>query len=195
MQLTIPKEAFEIIGVHKFTLCDISSTKAMSIQQKLLELAKRPLENRKEWLYWNEKLKDLCGEMEFVQHNLVAKAGRSVIAQRMAGTLTYSGTINYGAVGTSSTSPSASNTQLGAEVYRTTVASADISDIANAAVILSFFYSSGSFTNATVNEFGNVIDGTGSANTGQLFSHIVFAETINKTAQKSLTVDSSYTIS
>lgn len=185
----------EVHGVHRFTVCDISSPKAMKIQAKILELARKPFENRKEFAYWTAQLRSLFGEMELVQPNVFCTAARSAIAKRMAGTLTYSGTINYGALGTSTTSPGASDTQLGAEVYRDTVSSVDISNAANAIIILSFFYSSNSFTNANVNEFGTVIDGTASANTGQLGTHVAFASTINKTNTKSLTVDAQYTLS
>lgn len=188
-------DIFNIEGVHRFVLCDVSSPKAQAIQARILELAKKPFENRKDYLYWTQELRHLFGEQELITPNVFCTPARAAIARRMAGTLTYSGTINYGAVGTSTTTPAASDTQLGAEVYRATVASADLSGISSAIIILSFFYSSASFTNSNVNEFGTFIDGTASANTGQLGSYIKFPDTINKTALKSLTVDAQYTIS
>src|SRR3977135_2805648 len=51
-------------------------------------------------------------------HNLVTTVGRNVLARLLAGDTTYSGQINYGALGSSSTAGSNADTQLGTEVYR-----------------------------------------------------------------------------
>lgn len=121
--------------------------------------------------------------------NLVATIGRSVLAQRLANITTYTGIINYGALGTSTTPPSNSDIQLGAEVYRKTVGSN--SAINNIATI-TFFYNS-TETSGSYKEFGTFIDGTGTANSGQLFSHV--AVDWSKTTSETLTVECTYTIS
>ena len=133
----------------------------------------------------------VTGEVERVieKHNLVATVGRAVLAQRLAGNTAYSGTINYGALGSSTTAPANGDTQLGTEVFRKLVSSqAVVSNIA----YLSFFYSA-SEANGTHREFGTFIDGTASANTGQLFTHV--AINITKTSTQTLTIDATYTIS
>jgi hypothetical protein len=104
------------------------------------------------------------------QHNLITTVGRNVLCRLLAGDTTYSGQINYGALGTqSSPSPANSSTQLGTEVYRK-IYSSHTTDGNNVAYV-DFFYAA-TDTNGTYTEFGNFIDGTSSANTGRLFSYI-----------------------
>jgi len=126
---------------------------------------------------------------EIVVENIVVTAGRSVLAQRLAGTTTYTGTINYGVLGSSATAVSNSDTQLGTEVFRKVVASASYTTNVS---FIDFFYSK-TDTNGTYNEFGTVIDGTGSANTGQLFTHALTGGWV-KTSSESMTVSCQYTI-
>lgn len=121
--------------------------------------------------------------------NLVATVGRSVLAQRLANITTYTGIINYGALGTSTTPPSNADTQLGSEVYRKTAGS---NSALNNVATITFFYSS-TETSGNYKEFGTFIDGTGTANSGQLFSHVAVDWT--KTTSETLTVECTYTIS
>lgn len=123
--------------------------------------------------------------------NLAPTVGRSVLAQRLAGTTTYTGTINYGAIGSSTTTPTNGDTQLGTETYRQTVSSATY---VNNIAYLSVFIAAGTAT-GTHYEGGLFIDGTGAANSGQLFSHVLFSPAISKGALNSLTLDVSITIS
>ena len=119
------------------------------------------------------------------KHNLITTAGRSVLARRLAGNTTYTAAINYGLLGTQvSPVPSNSSTQLGTEVFR---------KLASSLAYVDFFYTAGD-TNGTYTEFGNVIDGTASANTGQLFSYIATGGWVKSSAQ-SLFVSCKYTIS
>ena len=121
--------------------------------------------------------------------NLIVTVGRSVLAQRLANVTTYSGVINYGALGTSQTPPANSDTQLGAEVYRKTVASATYS---NNIAYISFFYTAAE-TSGNYKEFGTFIDGSATPNSGKLFTHVAVDWT--KTTSETLTVDVTYTIS
>lgn len=127
---------------------------------------------------------------EHVFSNLVPTVGRSVLAQRLAGTVTYTGTVNYAAIGSATTSPTNGDTQLGTEVYRQTITSATY---VNNIAYLSCFIAQGTAT-GTHNEGGLFIDGTGSANTGQLFSHVLFTPAIVKGALNSLTLDVTLTL-
>jgi hypothetical protein len=130
-------------------------------------------------------------ERQLAAHNIVVTMGRNVLARLLTGDVTYSGQINYGALGTSSTAVSNADTQLGTEVYRKLYAS-HTTDGNNVAYV-DFFYAA-TDTNGTYNEFGNVIDGTASANTGRLFSHILTGGWV-KTNVQSLFVSCQYTIS
>jgi hypothetical protein len=124
-------------------------------------------------------------------HNLIATVGRNVLARLLTGDVTYSGQINYGALGSSSTAPNNSDTQLGTEVYRKLFASHTTDG--NNVVYVDFFYAA-TDTNGTYNEFGNFIDGTASANTGRLFSHVLTGGW-TKTNLQSMFISCQYTIS
>jgi len=111
------------------------------------------------------------GELKFVDEhkNVICNAGFNAITKLLTGDTTYTGEINKALLGSGTTgSASASDTTLETEEYRNDIASA--TDSSNIAYLTAFFTEaevSGTFT-----EFGNCIDGTGSADTGQLWSHI-----------------------
>lgn len=120
--------------------------------------------------------------------NLIVTVGRSVIAQRLSGTITYSLTINYGALGTGTTAPTNGDTQLETEVYRKAVGSATHED--NIAYV-DMFFAAGD-CNGTYKEFGYFIDGSGVADSGQLWNRVAVDWT--KSATESLTVEGKFTI-
>lgn len=130
-------------------------------------------------------------ERHHADHNIVVTMGRNVLARLLTGDTTYSGQINYGALGTSSTAVSNADTQLGTEVYRKLFAS-HTTDGNNVAYV-DFFYAATDWS-GTANEFGNVIDGTASANTGRMFSHILTGGW-TKTSLQSLFISCQYTLS
>ncbi len=100
--------------------------------------------------------------------NIIPTTGRSVLARLIAGDTTYSGEVDYGALGSSS-SPAFSNadTQLGTEVYRS---QADSQAFDGNIAYIDWFIATGDVPNQTFQEFGAFIDGTGTANTGQAWS-------------------------
>src|SRR4051812_5814059 len=124
-------------------------------------------------------------------HNLITTRGRNVLARLLAGDTTYSGQINYGALGSASTAVANSDTQLGTEVYRKLYSSHTTDG--NNVVYVDFFYAA-TDTNGTYNEFGNFVDGSAGANTGRIFSHILTGGWV-KTNLQSLFVSCQYTIS
>lgn len=135
-------------------------------------------------------LKRLFKVREYASQNLIVTVGRSALAQRLANTTTYTGIINYGALGSSSTAAANGDTQLGTEVFRKVTASTSYTT--NQAFI-DFFYSK-SDTNGTYQEFGTFIDGTGAANSGQMFTHLITGGW-TKSSSESMTVACTYTIS
>ena len=187
-------DKFNVKGEQLITIFDVVSYKAKRIDATLNRLIKKGPLGPKLYRYLTNELKKSCHYEQAVVNNLVVLAGRAVIAQRLGNTNTYSLNITHGALGTSTTSPTASDTTLGAEVNRVETASNDVSDASNGIVVVSFFWSKASFTDSNVNEFGTFIDGSASVDTGELFSHVLFSTTIDKTAQKTITVDATYTI-
>lgn len=102
--------------------------------------------------------------------NVICNAGFGAMAKILVGDSTYTGNgeINKAALGTGSSTPAASDTQLATESYRNDIASGSAS--ANVAYLTAFYTEAE--CNGTYTEFGNFIDGAAGANTGLLWSHI-----------------------
>lgn len=124
------------------------------------------------------------------QENLITTVGREVMARLLSGETTYSGEINYGALGSSTTTPANSDTTLGTETVRFLASSQAYDE--NIAYI-DFFIEAGTAT-GTHEEFGNFIDGTATVDTGQMWSHILTGGWV-KGASDSLFISCQYTFS
>lgn len=133
------------------------------------------------------------GELQatYYTDNLVCDRGKNVVAARLNNETTYTGIINYLAVGTGTNTPLSTDTQLQTELARTTVSSSSRS---NSQTTLNFFYNS-STANGTITEVGAFIDGTASANSGQIWNHAIFSPSITKTSAQTLTITLISTIS
>ena len=129
------------------------------------------------------RLRELCTVREAAFDNMVVSVGRQCFAARLINELTYTGVINYGALGTGSTAVSDGQTTLTTEVKRKGIATRTRS---GNTVTLRFFYSK-SDTNGTYNEFGTFIDGTSTADTGQMFNRVLTGGWV-KSALEALTV-------
>jgi hypothetical protein len=124
------------------------------------------------------------------QHNIIVTRGRAVLAERLAGGTTYTGEINYGALGTGiSPVPTNASVKLDTEAYRKIAASQTFDDNI---VYIDFFYEATDWS-GTATEFGNFIDGTASADSGRLFSYIATGGWV-KSGTASLFVSCQYTI-
>ncbi|MFA5050948.1 MAG: hypothetical protein WC499_02435 [Patescibacteria group bacterium] len=102
--------------------------------------------------------------------NIIPTVGRSVFARRLAGDTTYTGEINYGALGSGTTAFTNASTQLNTEVFRKLASDSSFDD--NIAYV-DWFIASGDVANATYEEFGAFIDGGAGANSGQAFSLLI----------------------
>ncbi len=187
-------EKIQIKGRHTFRNYDMSSPEAQRLELEIKNHAEQrsiwdARGHRARYLELLEQLKKFMTQ-EMVVDNIVVTVGRSVLAQRLAATTTYTGTINYGALGSSATAVANGDTQLGTEVFRKLSPSASFTT--NVAFI-DFFYSKAD-TNGTYQEFGTFIDGSGSANSGQMFTHALTGGW-TKTSSESMTVSCQYTFS
>lgn len=115
------------------------------------------------------RLREICEFRTVRRKNSVVLSGRSIYARIALGDLTYTGIINYGCLGTSSAAVLDANTQLGTEVKRKGIASSSRS---GSSFTIDFYYSKAD-TSGTYQEFGMVVDGTVTANTGQLFNRVL----------------------
>lgn len=186
------QEKNTIKGIHTFRAYDLSTPEAQEIDNKISTLISQKYFIKKEIFefHYNKFIEALqkFKTRELVVENIVPLVGRSVFAQILIGTYTYTGTINYGALGSSSTAPNNADIKLGTEVFRKVVASSNVID--NVAFI--DFYFTKADTNGTYTEWGTFIDGTGSANSGQIFSHALTGGW-SKLATESMTISTTYT--
>lgn len=136
-----------------------------------------------------KELKSICQTKEIVRKNLVVQTGRYAIARLLIGDTTYSGAINYGSLGTSSTAVSASQTQLVAETKRKLFARRTRT---NHQAAFDFYYSKND-TDGTYQEFGTFIDGTETANSGQMFNRVLTGGWV-KTDQEAMTVSITFSV-
>lgn len=190
MKVTLHEKG-TITGELVISVYNTMTAKGHALEQEILALIDGPrfAGYREKYLSLVKEMRDLFLVREYKVTNLIATEGRAVIAQRLANDTTYTGIINYGALGSSATAPTNGDTQLTTEVFRKVVAST--SDTTNQAFI-DFFYSK-TDTDGTYEEFGTFIDGTGSADTGQLFTHALTGGWV-KSASESLTVSVTYTV-
>jgi hypothetical protein len=125
-------------------------------------------------------------------NNVVPTVGKTAILRRMGniGSLANEGMITYGAVGTGSSTPLASDTTMYSEAGRATIAS---SAVASGILSIESFFNSatgnGSLTQFAL--FGEAA--SASANSGTMFQYVNFASTITKTTAETLTVISEIT--
>jgi len=189
MQTTEQKK-LKIHGRHFVKVYNATSSAYKKIEAKIIEHINKPwYENHRQDYQALVKQLDRFVTRQYVVDNLVTTRGRSVLAARLANDTTYTGILNYGALGSSATAPANGDTQLTAEVFRKVTASASFTD--NIAFI-DFFYSK-TDTNGTYEEFGTFIDGTGSANSGRIFTHALTGGWV-KSSSESMTVACQYTI-
>ena len=181
MSLLVPKhETMGIKGIHKISICKMVSDEAKKIQTMIDLVAKSRLrlvaENaspdafHKQWEeynYWVEQLHRKFLVRQSVTENVTATVGRGVLAARLAGIVTNTGVVNYGALGTNATGALVGNTKLGTEVFRKPLSSG--TSASNVAV-LENFYTALEVVN-TFQEYGFFIDGTGTVDSGILFNH------------------------
>lgn len=118
--------------------------------------------------------------------------GLQMLMERLSGSTTYTGIINYGGIGTSATAPATSDTQLTAEVARTIIATGTLS---GNVLTCKFFFADANLTNGTYREFGTFIDGTATLNSGRIFNHALFGTAHTKSTGEDTTVQVDITFS
>lgn len=197
-----PEDKFSAKGVHIFSLCKADNYIAQSLEtlienvriQRLKALESGTLTetlSKKLWDQYQYFIKKLHKDFlvnQFVIENITTTVGRAVLAKRLAGINTYSGNVSHTALGTSATAPSVADTQLGTETYRKALSSGTSSN--NISYLETFF--TAAEVNGTFEEYGNFIDGSGSANSGQLFNR--FTQTVAKSNVETLNVQSIITL-
>lgn len=186
MDATALKDKSFITGLVTFTTFRLESERAREIDRILSEAVDMAPAIYDKLV---SELKSLCKTKEIVRKNLVVQTGRYVFARLLIGDVTYSGAINYGALGTSSTAVAASQTALVAEVKRKLFARRSRS---NHQASFDFYFSKAD-TNGTYQEFGTFIDGTETADSGQMFNRVLTGGW-TKTDQEAMTVSITFSV-
>lgn len=141
---------------------------------------------------WTFTLKNvLTGKIRrIVQNNIIPTVGRQQIAKAISGALIGLADIeaNYTSLGTGVTPPANSDVKLETEVYRKNVASATNDQNK---LYLTAFYEAAEVT-GTFKEAGIHLNGTGTPDSGVLFSRV--AIDITKSGTETLTIDYEVTI-
>ncbi len=112
--------------------------------------------------------------------------GYDLLVQYLGGA-GVSGGINWGAIGTGSTTPDVTDTQLTTEFAR--VNNPVFTDSANRTAKLAFYFPDATLTNQTYHEFGTFVGATVTANSGHIFNHALFSSPYVKTAGNNTTVE------
>lgn len=170
--------------------CKINDTSSLSLadvffNNNLRDKLLKGIISKKEYL---EKL--ILGKTKFVdeKHNIIANVGLGVLARLLANDTTYSGYINYAGLGTGTTTAVATDTSLETETFRNQQFSASFT---GTKALLTAFYDTGE-VEGTFKEFGNFIDGTATADSGQLFSRVNINWT--KNLIDTMTISQEYTL-
>lgn len=134
--------------------------------------------------------------LETATDNLImtgSLTGRDLLVQYLIGGTTYSGGLNYGALGTGTTTPASTDTQLTAEVAR--VVPSTIIDVGNNQVQLQCYFPDANLANATYHEAGTFMNGSAIANSGQIFNHALLGTPYTKTSGVDTTLQVNISIS
>lgn len=196
------KESIKLKGIHTISVCKATSDDAHFLEQKLDEFRLKRGFLMQYGLNTFERMKALWDEYNYylgllhkkylvnqvVVENITCTVGRTVIAQRISGTNTYTLNVAYTALGSSSAAPAVGNTTLGTEVYRKALSSGTNST--TTALVETFF--TATETSGTYEEFAMFIDGTAAANSGQLLNR--FTTSITKAVTETLNVQSSLAV-
>jgi len=176
--------AIEMEGVVTLCNLEIEGNRDAERIDKILQKASPESMNRK---MFNNLKRDLKKHATVSRRkeirNQIVETGREVFARLLIDDTTYSGEINYGLLGDDTTAVSDSDTTLGNEVFRKTIGSRGRTDDT---VTLDFYYAKND-TSGTFEEFGTVIDGNSSTDTGELFNRLLTGGW-PKTSTESMTV-------
>lgn len=192
------KSNCECKGVHIIQLYDARTYKAQKFSNLLEDVRRERVflksinqltEEREHNLwerfqYYKKILQRYFLQKEYVCENITTTVGRSAIAHRLRGGSTYTGQINYTALGDNNTAEVIGDATLGNETSRKALSTG--ANTNNQAIVETFFLMSEAVD--THEEFGMFIDGTGAADSGQLFNR--WTQTITKTNVQTMNVQS-----
>lgn len=191
-------ESPKIKGIHLISVCKIETENAFNLQKRLewLRVARQTMiasglataESLRslwhEYTFTLELLHKKFLKRQYYVENITTTEGRTTFAERLGGDTTYTGIVNYGALGDDNSAPAVGDTALGNEVYRKALSSGTNVGITT---YLENFYTAAEVS-GTFEEYGFFIDGGAGADSGQIFNR--FTQTVVKAVTESLNVQS-----
>jgi hypothetical protein len=135
-------------------------------------------------------------KLEVEQKNILMQSpnyGLDLLIQQLVGMTTYPLTLQYGEIGTGSTTPTVADTALTTPTNRAFVTFQQ--DFGCTDAIVQFIFSDSQLANGTYYEFGVFAGGTSTIGSGQLFNHALFATPYTKTAGSDTTVEVDFNFS
>ena len=174
--------SLKVKGIHILT-----DYRPRSIQdQKLLDEFEKYMKDGKAAIFRPKVEHLIVGKQKL--YNLTTTVGREFLAQILCNT--FAGTnpyVTHFGIGSDNTAANVADTVLGTEVFRKEISSAlDSNNIANISTFIG-----ADEANFTWEEWGHFIDGTASADSGVMLSHLI--QNVAKSAPDTKTVDSTYT--
>jgi hypothetical protein len=186
MQISLKEKPVSLKGVYTIRVADIVTDEARALEKEIAW--KRDL--GQDFRVLLDALHSMCSVKTYVLENIVPTVGRTMIANNLTNVSpTNVMKITHSALGSGSTAPANSDTQLATETYRNAIAS--ISNATNTGYATGFYTTTE--TSGTYAEVGLFCNGTGSANSGVLLSRVLAS--ITKTTSQTLTIDWTLTIS
>lgn len=183
---TTEKEKVNMKGVYTFTKAFLETPEQFDLNAKIEKLKAAG----QEFMHLVRQLNSMCRTEKFVIENIVPTVGRTMIANNLTNASpTNVMKITHCALGSSGTAVDNGDTQLGTETYRNAIAS--ITNANNIGYATGFF--TATETTGTYAEAGIFSNGTGSANSGVIVSHILVS--ITKSSSETLTMDWTITFS
>ena len=119
--------------------------------------------------------------------------GLDLVIQRLVGINTYSLNIPWIEIGTGSTTPTVNDTALTTPTVRAAVDFQE--DYGTTDAIVQAYITDANLANATYQEVGGFVDGTGSIGSGQIFNHALLSPTYAKVAGQDTTIQIDITVS
>jgi len=183
------KEGLSLKGIYYFTTAQIQTKEQWNLTKQIDELRNQG----KEFMSLVRKLNSICKVDRMVFENIIPICARQMIANNLTSTTpTNDLLVDYIALGTDNTAVANSDTTLGTETYRNSVASKTNST--NTGYVSGFF--NATECSGTYYEAGIFCDATSDTDNGILLSHVLIdaPSGIVKTNTTTLTIDWEITI-
>lgn len=181
------KQSIGLTGVYKLTLAHLETPEQLALHEKIERMRNEGCD----YMHLVRKLNAMCRTDVYFEKNIIPTVARAMLVDYLINTSPANDArINYTALGTNVTAVSNAQTQLVAETYRRTVASA--SQSSNVGFVTAFY--SATEVVGTFYEHGLFCDATSAANSGVMFSRVLLnnGNGVVKGSTQTLTID--YTI-